>query len=182
VRGIFAALPQTIGNYEGAKNYDLEPYYFVVQYENPDLNRTDPRSRLTLEAERSPGDTPAFPDQFFIPTNELRRDGQVFYASSELYRHCGPESPVALLFTTADTPWKFYVRAETREEIELMLSTFVQTVKVSPAPLPYIAPTPWPIPTPRPGYPDPALSVYPPPQDARQLSTPTATPTTTPIP
>lgn len=180
LRGIFAALPEKIGDYEGAKNYDLEPYYFAVQYENPDLNRTDPRSRLTLEAERSPGDTRAFPDRFSAPPNEWRRDGQIFYRFNETYRHCYPDSPTGLLFTAADSPWSFYVRAETREEIELMLSTFVQTVNASPAPQPYVAPTPRPIPTPRPGYPAPAS--YPPPQDTMSPALPTATPTTMPTP
>ncbi|MBV9787117.1 MAG: hypothetical protein JOZ51_03015, partial [Chloroflexi bacterium] len=70
------------------------------------------------------------------------------------------------------------MKAETREEIELLLSAFVQTVNASPAPIPYVAPTPWPIPTPRPGYPAPAS--YPPTQDGMPQQMPTATPTSTP--
>lgn len=180
VRGIFAELPETIGNYTGTPVNYASPYYIAIQYDDIDSDRTIPRPRLTLEADRSPDDTPAFPNQFFMPSGTLRRDGQVFYASNELYRHCYWQSPVGLLFTTPDTPWKFYVQAGTQEEIELLLSAFVQTVNASPAPIPYVAPTPWPIPTPRPGYPAPEISVYPPPQNAMPQQMPTATPTSAP--
>lgn len=178
IRGIFAALPETIGDYQGIKGEDPSPYYFAIQYDSPRSHPTNPRSTLTLEAERDPGDQSVFPAQFFMPTGALRRDGQIFYTSTELYRGCNPEGPMSLIFTTADTPWKFHVRAGTREEIELLLSTFVQTVNASPAPIPYMTPTPWPTAVPRPGYPEPSFPVpsYPMPGNATLHSTPTATP------
>ena len=180
LRGIFAALPKQIGKYQGSTVEVNTLHAFGIEYISREQDPNDPRSGLSLEAQRGYDDTRAFPERFSAPSDEWRRDGRIFYRFNETYRHCYPDSPTGLLFTAADSPWSFYVKAETREEIELLLSAFVQAVNASPAPIPYVAPTPWPIPTPRPGYPAPGS--YPPPQEGLPQQMPTATPTSTPFP
>ena len=178
MRGIFAALPQQIGEYQRQPSIDMnDPHSLLVEYQRPD----NPGSFLlpSLAAHGWSDGYPLSLGQIPAPHPDYwRRDGRLFYAFhdprklqplDEQHEDCQDESMVELTFIMSGHPWTFFAYARTQEELERLLAAFVEAVKASPAPIPYVAPTS-----------GPSIPIYPPPQDTLPLSTPTAMPATDP--
>lgn len=179
ILGIFAALPQTIGDYQRVNTSDQPSA--MVRYKHSDMAESDSRSTLALSVSDGPGEKPLFPGRIVAPyPNYWRRDGQVFYAYydrrellplDDQYQNCREERrSVHFTFLAMDSIFLFSAEAPTRAALEPLIAAFVQTVKASPPPVPYSTPTPWPTP----------ILKYPPPQNVVTPQLPTATPTTTP--
>lgn len=201
LRGIFAALPEKIGEYQRVELNHQESDFIYVWYQDSPLDPAIPDSRLEIFAngmlyqqpappDQEPYEEPLFPGRIVAPYSDYwRRDGQLFYGYydrhsfaplDDQYQNCREARSVSLTFLEPNRSWLFHAEAPTREDIELLLAAFVQTVNASPAPIPYMTPTPWPTMITREGYPVPGS--YLPPQEDMLQQMPTATPTTTPIP
>jgi hypothetical protein len=203
IRAIFAALPETIGDYRRARVINQEPYSFSAWYQHRDLDpsavRPGIQPGLSLSTSSNPNEKLMFPGSFIAPYSDYwRRDGQVFYGYYERrspeplddqYQNCNEVRSTSLTFVAPKSTWLFRAEAPTREELEPLIAAFVQVVKASPPPIPYSPPTPYPTPDmtamtlryPRPNDPVPGSSnpMYPPPHHDTPPSAPAATPTTT---
>lgn len=189
LRGIFATMPEQIGNHRrGVQDY-TSAYNLYVRYQDLESTAALPQVSLSLDADGTLGEG-LFPNKIGITdADPWRRDGQVFYAYDDQQffeplndqnQNCRESTFVTLTFVVGECPWLFSAQARTREDIELLVAAFVATVNASPAPIPYVEPTPWE--TPRPGTGYPVTGSYPPPQDGAAQQMPTTTPTTTATP